>query len=378
MHAPRITVTALLLCATLVFSIRDSVARPVVKKPGKPSPVLFVLDASGSMAIGFGEISRMAAARTVLMEHLVRLKSEVPIGLMAYGNGIQGCHSSRLYTPISTGNRDFMTQTIRRMYPAGRTPLAATLRMIRRDILPKHPGTRVIVISDGAESCGGNPVVEAAKLRLRGARVSVIGLSVTNSTSRQLGAVARAGYGRYHRVTNRLDFERAFHGSLHSDPRRARNAYVERKWNNTTRLPYARPLPRRITPRRAPLVKPLPPQVEPPFVLTAVRKKEVRGDITVFTVDYRFKGFPGGDYFVSALILPNPAHPGPRGRIRPGDALLSMAGETFYGVRAGKGRIELEIPSVKLAGRPIFVQGELWKTTEVPGTVYISNSLALQ
>src|SRR5690606_963631 len=59
--------------------------------------------------------------------------------------------------------------------------------------------TRVVIITDGGETCGGNPVAAAVKWRTRTKRIEfhVVGLSLTAVAARQMNVLALAGGGRF-------------------------------------------------------------------------------------------------------------------------------------------------------------------------------------
>lgn len=181
----------------------------------KERPIIFILDASGSMAETFDSESRMVAARKILREQLGRIDPHTPLGLVAYGNRIPGCRSHRLYSRVSAGNQATIAAQVERMVPAGATPLAATLKLVKRTLLPQHPDANIVIISDGAESCGGNPARIARELRAahEDLNINVIGLQLKDAARRQLSAVAQAGQGRYYQVDRPADFARALQAS---------------------------------------------------------------------------------------------------------------------------------------------------------------------
>lgn len=323
-----------------------------------PPPVLFVLDASGSMAEMFGGVPRMVAARVMMGEQLARLDSSIPVGLVAYGNRIPGCASYRLYAPIRNSNRRSLSEQIGQMYPAGATPLAATLQLIGRTILPYHPGTTVVIISDGAESCGGNPVREAQKLIDAGAdiRINVIGLDVDTGTAEQLQSVARAGHGNYFDVHNHTDFENAIRHSTdprYQQPETTTNIIEQNTPTHADSIPYLRILD----------VRPAPGS---------------NGNRIRLQVAYDFRTATAGDYVVHIQVVNQPES---AGRITaPATAAqmpIAVQSDSRYGVDRGESKLEVEIDLTGIGRGPIFVQGELWQTDEVPELRYRSEPVRL-
>ncbi len=319
------------------------------------APVLFVLDASGSMTLPFNGVSRMSAARHVLQEQIRTLPADQPIGLMAYGNGVLGCSSSRLYNAIEPRSGTRIGRIVEQMLPAGNTPLAHTLNRIRTRVLPMHPGLTVIVISDGAESCGGDPTGEARLLAAAGGRLHIIGLGAGPRVSAALRSVADAGAGTYRAVENDRDFRRAFEGPLAS-LRARRNYFLERKWN----LHESEPADS---------------ESRSEFVITAVRTRpEANGKVPV-EVDYRFRQKEGRDFFVKIRALPFATDPSASARVQQDERTFAAAGRPFYAASSGFGTAVVEVPKSALSLGPVFVQGELWRTEDVPAAALLSNSM---
>lgn len=328
--------------------------------PAEPAPIVFVLDASGSMSEHFDGAPRMSAARVMLEEQLARLDPRTPVGLVGYGNRIPGCDSYRLYAPIARGNRTLINRVVQSMYPAGSTPIAATLRLIGQTVLAQHPRATIVLISDGAESCGGDPATEATLLARRGSdvRVHVIGLAVNRDTSVQLSGVAAAGRGRYFDVRNHTDFESAIRLSVAAAP--AGSAA-----DTAPATPVQTPPTEQPTAQQPPLE-----------ILAATRLSEENGR-TRLEVRYRFRGERPANLHVSLHAVDAPAPAGPGGRVLPARGLFAVAGRTHYGANVGEDALVLEIPSELLRSRPIYVQGELWDINGVPASLYVSNPVPL-
>jgi Ca-activated chloride channel homolog len=328
--------------------------------PPGPAPIVFVVDASGSMSEQFDGAPRMSAARVMLEEQLARLDPRTPVGLVGYGNRIPGCDSYRLYAPVARGNRTLINRVVQSMYPAGSTPIAATLRLIGQTVLAEHPRATIVLISDGAESCGGDPATEATLLARRGSdvRVHVIGLAVNRDTSVQLSGVAAAGRGRYFDVRNHTDFESAIRLSIGNN-----SAAPETETPPAT--PVQTPPPEQATTNHAPLE-----------IVAATRVGEENGRIRV-EVRYRFRGERPANLHVSLHAVDAPAPTGPGGRVIPTRGLFAVAGRTHYAAAGGEDVLVLEIPSELLRSRPIYVQGELWDINGVPASLYVSNPVPL-
>ncbi|MCB1173774.1 MAG: VWA domain-containing protein [Leptospiraceae bacterium] len=324
------------------------------------SPVLFILDASGSMTELFSGVPRMVAARVMLFEQLEKLDADVPVGLVAYGNRIAGCRSARIYGSIRTQNRRDLAEQVKQMHPAGATPIANTLKLIGTNLLPYYPGTTVVLISDGAESCGGDPVREAQKLMQRGYKVklNVIGLDVDRITAMQLGAIARTGQGQYFDVKNQTDFANAVALSSSSQ-----SATVTNEPTITTDQ------------------KPAPTNSDVLLKISKVYPMQDENGQMVWHVTHAFESSQASNYVVVVKALRQPVNPGPGGRI-PGDKrLLASQSSLYFQSDSGAGKHVFAMAPIKealSAGSPLYLQAELWNTSDVPNLIYISEAVLVK
>jgi outer membrane protein OmpA-like peptidoglycan-associated protein len=149
---------------------------------------MIILDGSGSMneKDRYGLVKINAAKDIIkdISEKLDPMKTNA--GLVNFSNG---CHSSQLL--VEPSNNDFSkivarTQTIT---PSGNTPLAASIRKTGDIMHNIDKKINIVIISDGEETCNGNPIKEAQRLKnIFGDRLNifVIGYSVNSQIEYQL------------------------------------------------------------------------------------------------------------------------------------------------------------------------------------------------
>lgn len=136
--------------------------------------ILFVLDASGSMAARFQTTPRINLAKEILLklaDSLVSLPN-VEIALRVYGHQSdkykKDCEDSKLEVPFFIGNYNLIASNLSRVYPRGSTPIAYSLLQSAGDF-PPDPFARniVILITDGLEACDGDPCEISLALQKR-------------------------------------------------------------------------------------------------------------------------------------------------------------------------------------------------------------------
>lgn len=172
--------------------------------------VELVLDVSGSMvqALDTGE-TRMEAAKRSLAGVIAAIpeREGINVGLRIYGHEgnnteagrAESCRSSELVVPLDGVAKDDLEAEIERLQPTGWTPIGLSLERAAED-LPRASDdvvNAVVLVTDGLETCGGDPVDAAADLRggNRAAATHVIGFALTPEEQEVIGAIAREGDG---------------------------------------------------------------------------------------------------------------------------------------------------------------------------------------
>lgn len=187
------------ICTSLLFtgSLPASLATPIARADA----VLFVLDVSGSMAQKLGAETKMQAAKRVFGELVEKLPEGPAVGLEVYGHrGNKDCSAIEVTVPPGPLDRARLREAVAGLAPyKGATPIAASLRTAADALADQEGRKSIVLISDGEETCDGDPVATAAELREQGYDVTIhtVGFAVGEEETRQLAAVAEAGGGRY-------------------------------------------------------------------------------------------------------------------------------------------------------------------------------------
>ncbi len=170
--------------------------------------VEIVVDASRSMWGQIDGISKMEIARQILHDASASLPDDLYLALRAYGHTsaseANDCADSRLLVPFQTGGgaagRVALGTAIDGLKPKGQTPIAFALRSAAEDFDALASERTLVLVTDGLESCGGDPVAAARELHELGIRIHVIGFGLgsgADEDAASLRTIARATGGSY-------------------------------------------------------------------------------------------------------------------------------------------------------------------------------------
>ncbi|RMD89678.1 MAG: VWA domain-containing protein [Alphaproteobacteria bacterium] len=195
-----------LACAAVLCAALPALARA-------ENNMLFILDASNSMWGQAGGEAKIDTAKRVLGDALGDLEGTVTPGLMVYGHrSRRECSDVELVAPFGAADAATIRGYIAGLNPRGKTPIAASLeRAIEAFAGREEENNSILLISDGIETCGGDPCAAAAELIKRGinVRVNVVGFDVDAEARAQLQCIAEAGGGRYFEARDANDFTKA-------------------------------------------------------------------------------------------------------------------------------------------------------------------------
>lgn len=166
--------------------------------------ILLVLDASGSMnaKLPNGE-TRIGVAQRAAKGVAGAVPTATPVALRMYGAksaaSQKNCQDTHVAVPFgpASANGNAIAAAVDGTKAQGWTPIAHSLSEAAGDF-PAEAKTRVIVlVSDGKETCQGDPVLAARALGAKGITVHTVGFVVDTAARGQLQAVARATGGSY-------------------------------------------------------------------------------------------------------------------------------------------------------------------------------------
>jgi len=168
--------------------------------------IALILDASGSMnaALASGG-TRLEAAKAAVAAFVGKLDPSVRIGYRVYGHQSptreRNCKDTELLVGFNTvgANRDAILGKTRGIRAQGYTPITYVITLAANDVA-REPGEHVVVlVSDGKETCEGDPCAAAKALAAADAKLVIhtIGFNVDAAARFQLQCVANVARGSY-------------------------------------------------------------------------------------------------------------------------------------------------------------------------------------
>jgi len=174
--------------------------------------MMFILDASGSM---WGQVegkAKITIAKEVLVGLIENLPEGLNVGLVAYGHRRKGdCKDVEELVPLGALDKQNLIKKIKALSPKGKTPITLSVKKTAEKLKTLEDETTVILVSDGKETCEGDPCALVKELRESGVRfvMHVIGFDVTAEERKQLECIAGAGGGTYYAAKNAGEFQMA-------------------------------------------------------------------------------------------------------------------------------------------------------------------------
>ncbi|AZV55086.1 MULTISPECIES: VWA domain-containing protein [Bacillus] len=207
------------LVTLAVLTLSMSISSPVfakastVKKHNKDVRVTILLDASGSMARKVEGERKFDLAKQEVFKFAQSLPKDAKIRMSLFGSEgnnknsgkAQSCEVIRGVYGVQPYEKESFENSLNGLGPNGWTPIARALENAKQTDEQLNGGTKHIVylITDGEETCGGDPVKVAKELHnSKGSTVvNVIGLDFNDGYEGQLKQVAKAGKGQYYQAS---------------------------------------------------------------------------------------------------------------------------------------------------------------------------------
>ncbi|HWP04944.1 MAG TPA: VWA domain-containing protein [Polyangiaceae bacterium] len=174
-----------------------------------------IVDASGSMLQQIGSERRIDIAKRTL-KNLTNnvIPAGTPFALRVFGREANSCQTELEIAPhpldrvAVAGKIDALSAKSN-----AKTPIAASLEKVSSDLREVHGERLVILLTDGEETCGGNPAATIETLMKQGidVRINIVGFAVDDQKTVALFRQwSSAGGGDYFDARNAASLESAF------------------------------------------------------------------------------------------------------------------------------------------------------------------------
>ncbi len=186
----------------------------------KKMNVVVLMDASGSMNGVVAGQTKMELAKAAIARFVDQIPDDANVALISYGHvgsssesdKIASCSAVESMYPLSAYKAENFTKALHSFDAKGWTPLAGAINKAG-ELLQAYPAEEyvnlVYMVSDGIETCDGDPVAAAQLLQSQNikAKVNIIGFDVDNEGQKQLKQVAESGGGEYVTVNDPTELE---------------------------------------------------------------------------------------------------------------------------------------------------------------------------
>jgi hypothetical protein len=165
-----------------------------------------ILDVSGSMRELTTEGKpKWDAAQRGAIDLIETIPSGCRLTFIVYGHDVElKCEAVHVFKPLgllTSSEKASIKEYVGKLKPAGHTPIALALRKAGTELAKNQGVSKVILITDGIETCHGDPAKEAAELLAGNRRlkaVDVVGFGLKAKEIEEVTRIARAGKGKYY------------------------------------------------------------------------------------------------------------------------------------------------------------------------------------
>lgn len=215
----RLTTGVCIALATLAAGLGSVLPAAADEPPAASAPkVELVLDVSGSMRTrDIDGQSRMNAAKQAFNDVLDAVPEEVHLGIRTLGADYPGddrkvgCEDTRQLYPVGPLDRTEAKTAVATLAPTGWTPIGPALLGAADDLEGGEATRRIVLITDGEDTCGPlDPCEVAREIAARGTHlvIDTLGLVPNAKIRQQLTCIAEATGGTYTAVQHKDDLSR--------------------------------------------------------------------------------------------------------------------------------------------------------------------------
>jgi hypothetical protein len=149
-----------------------------------------------------GGATKMSVAKSALPQLMSQVPAGTKLGLLVYGHRDKSsCEDVELVVPMGSGNTESVGSALKALTPIGKTPIAHSLEQASSAFPAgsEKDSNSIVLISDGIETCDGDPCSVAGKLAAANIKVKVhvVGFDISDKDRAALECIAANGNGKY-------------------------------------------------------------------------------------------------------------------------------------------------------------------------------------
>jgi len=156
--------------------------------------------------------NKIVIAREVLADITAKTPSGMDLGLVAYGHRREGdCADIETIAAIGALAQPELIAKVNALNPKGKTPITASIEQALVAARANTDPTTIVLLSDGLETCGGDPCAAVKKAKQSGGNflLHIIGFDLAKEDVAALECTAQAGGGIYFDAKNAADLSGA-------------------------------------------------------------------------------------------------------------------------------------------------------------------------
>lgn len=178
---------------------------------------VMILDVSVSMLENTSDgQSKWEAAKKSATELIASVPDGLSLAVVVYGHEkSKPCEVEvlRSLMPINGNDKAEVTRRIQQLQPSGNTPIGRSLQVAAEQVYKSRTPAKILLITDGIETCKGDPLTEASKFaasEATGRSIDVIGFGLKPEEIQSVSKIAANGKGKYFDAKNSQELKVAF------------------------------------------------------------------------------------------------------------------------------------------------------------------------
>ena len=189
------------------------------------TPMEIIFDASGSMREKIGQRRKIEVMKQVIPQIIESMPPQQEIALRVYGHRIDSQRpgartDSELVIPLGPVDKAKLNTAIAALPTRGTTPIAYSLQQLPEDFANVPGEKTVVLVTDGREEAGGDPVTVVSNLVARGFKfkLNVVGFALgDNESKQQMQTIAEMTGGKFYDASSAAGLRDAVERSVVED-----------------------------------------------------------------------------------------------------------------------------------------------------------------